>query len=119
MRRRFMTNKELSDTFDMSNYMTIEALEDGLTVAFTQEIEYGIDGYGWIKLRANTYTAPVNAGQCLSFRGNLKPSIVLGIGNFKISKPCNLSGNVMSLIFYNDAANNYSLDLFEYYPVFR
>lgn len=119
MRRRFITNREFSDAFDMSNYMTIEALEDGLTVVFTNEIEYGVDGHGWKKLKANTYSTPINAGQCFSFKGNLKPGTVTGIGSFKISKPCNLSGNVMSLIFYDDAANNYSLDLSNsYYNVF-
>ena len=105
MRRRFTANKG----FIPDNYLTIESLEDNLTVTFMNDIEYGIDGKEWIKLTAGTATESINTGQTLSFRGNLTPNSSDGIGTFTISKKCNLKGNCMSMLFGDNAANNYSL----------
>ena len=69
MRRRFTIHKGFTETFDFNNYLTIEALEDNLTVAFTNDIEYGIDGKGWLKLKAFSESQSISAGQTLSFRG--------------------------------------------------
>ena len=109
MRRRFTIHKGFTETFDFNNYLTIEALEDNLTVAFTNDIEYGIDGKGWLKLKALSKSQSINTGQTLSFRGEFTPSSSNGIGTFTISKKCNLKGNCMSMIFGDNAANNYSL----------
>ena len=97
--------------FDFYNYLTIEALEDNLTVTFTNDIYYGIDGKEWIKLNAGVETPPINVGQTLSFKGELipNPSSDSGIGTFTISKKCNLKGNCMSMLFGDNAANNFSL----------
>ena len=97
-------------SIDMSNYLTIEALEDGLTASLsTKACEYCVDGDGkWKTLAAGTATESINTGQTLSFRGNITPTS-LGIGTFTISKKCNLKGNCMSMLFEDDAANNYSL----------
>ena len=95
--------------FDFYNYLTIEALEDNLTVTFTNDIEYTIDGREWVKLNAGNETMPVEFGQILSFRGELTPNSSSGIGTFTISKKCNLKGNCMSLLFGDNAANNFSL----------
>ena len=102
MRRRFTTNKGLTKTFDVNNYLTIEALEDNLTLIFTHDIEYGIDGKGWIKLKSGYKTQTINIGQTLSFKGNLTPNSRSGIGTFTISKKCNLKGNIMSLLYGDD-----------------
>ena len=109
MRRRFTIHKGFTETFDFNNYLTIEALEDNLTVAFTNDIEYGIDGKGWLKLKALSKSQSINTGQTLSFRGEFTPSSSNGIGTFTISKKCNIKGNCMSMIFGDNAANNYSL----------
>ena len=95
--------------FDFINYLTIEALEDGVTILFTNDIEYGIDGCGWVYLPKNTYTPSFKSGQLISFRGNLTPEIYSGIGTFTISKKCNLKGNCMSLLFGDNAADKFSL----------
>jgi hypothetical protein len=108
MRRRFTTNK-LAKSFEINNYLTIEAIENDLTVSFTDDIEYGIDGQGWMLLKAGKQTKSINTGQTLSFRRNLTPNPINGIGTFKISKYCNLKGNCMSMLFGDDAINNYSL----------
>lgn len=97
---------------DMSNYLTIEALEDGLTAKLSiNTCEYCVDGDdNWKPLAAGTRTESINTGQTLSFRGNLTPASSKGIGTFTISKKCNLKGNCMSMLFGDNAANNYSLE---------
>ena len=95
--------------FDFHNYLTIEALEDNLTVTFTNDIEYIIDDNEWVSLNTGDETPPINLGQTLSFRGELVPEQSKGIGTFTISKKCNLKGNCMSMLFGDNTANNYSL----------
>ena len=108
-RRMLMGAAHYNASFGLNNYLTIEALEDNLTVAFTNDIEYGIDGKGWLKLKAFSKSQSINAGQTLSFRGNLAPNSSNGIGTFTINKKCNLKGNCMSMLFGDNAADNYSL----------
>lgn len=102
------TNEE---PFDINNYLTIVALEDGLTAQLMlNDCEYCVDGDGnWKSLSAATNTEAINTGQTLSFRGNLTPASSSGIGTFVISKSCRLEGNCMSMLFGNDAVNNFSL----------
>jgi hypothetical protein len=105
------------DVVDYNNYMTIEALENGLSVMNNYSaLEYCIDGSGtWISLPASTYTQSINAGQKLHFRGNnLTPISNTGIGTFTITRSCNLTGNCNSLLFGDDAAKNFSLAAFQY-----
>ena len=109
MRRRFTIHKGFTETFDFNNYLTIEALEDNLTITFSNNIEYGIDGKGWLKLKAFSESQSISAGQTLSFRGEFTPDISNGIGIFTINKKCNLKGNCMSMLFGDNATNNYSL----------
>ena len=96
---------------NIDNYLTIEAIEDGLTASLsTNACEYCVDGDGnWKFLSAGTATESINSGQTLSFRGNLTPNSSNGIGTFTISKKCNLKGNCMSMIFGDNAVDKYSL----------
>lgn len=111
MRRRFTIHKGFTETFDFNNYLTIEALEDNLTVTFTNDIEYVIDGKEWLKLKAFSESQSISAGQTLSFRGEFTSSHTSnGIGTFTINKKCNLKGNCMSMLFGDNAANNHSLN---------
>ena len=108
---------------DINNYLTIEALEDGLTANLsTNACEYCVDGDGnWKSLAADTATESISSGQTLSFRGELIPNNSNGIGTFTISKKCNLNGNCMSMLFGDNAANNYSLSGkdFAFYKLFH
>ena len=96
---------------EYKNYLTIEALEDSLTVSLSRNAcEYCIDEDGnWKTLSADTPTKSINAGQTLSFRGNLIPVGFDGIGTFTISKKCNVLGNVMSMLFGDDGKDSLSL----------
>ena len=93
------------------DYLTIEANEDGLTASLSvNACEYCVDGDGnWKTLSAGTSTESINSGHTLSFRGNLTPNSSKGIGTFTINKKCNLKGNCMSMLFGDNAADNYSL----------
>ena len=94
----------------MDNYLTIVALEDGLSVSLSKSCQYCINGDGnWKSLIAGTTTNAISTGQTLSFKGNLTPTLNTGIGTFSISKKCNLKGNVMSMLFGDNAATNTSL----------
>jgi hypothetical protein len=91
-------------------YLTIEALEDGLTAKLsTNSCQYTLDGITWTTLAANTNTPSVNKGQKIHFRGNLTPTTSAGIGTFTISKKCNILGNAMSMLFGDNASSNLSL----------
>lgn len=127
MRRRALlaasqTGGDFKPIIDINNYLTIEALEDGLTASLSvNACEYCIDGDGdWKSLAAGTATESINSGQTLSFRGNLTPNSSNGIGTFTIGKRCNLKGNCMSMIFSDNAANNYSLSgkTYAFYKLF-
>lgn len=101
------------------NYLTIVALEDGLTASLsTNDVEYSIDGNdNWTTLSAGTASPAINTGQYISFRGNLTPTYDKGVGTFKISKSCDLTGDCNSLLFGDDAADN--LDLTDKNDAFR
>lgn len=96
---------------NVDNYLTIEARENGLTASLSSNAcEYCVDGDGnWKSLAAGTATKSINSGHTLSFRGEITPNSSNGIGTFTISKKCNLKGNCMSMLFGDNAANNYSL----------
>ena len=105
-----MGGVNIEPVIDIDNYLTIVALEDGLTAALSgNTVEYCVDGDGnWKTLASNTNSESINKGQTLSFRGNLTPSSS-GVGRFKISKSCDLTGNCNSLLFGDDAKTNLSL----------
>ena len=97
---------------NVNNYLTIVALDDGLTASLSfNDVEYCVDGdEDWKVLSAGTETEPINAGQTLSFRGELIPNESMGIGTFYISKKCNLKGNCMSMLFGDNAVYVNSLE---------
>jgi hypothetical protein len=61
VRRRFL---EESEPLTINDYLTIEALEDGLTVSLSlNDCEYSIDDVNnWRTLTAGTNTEVINAG---------------------------------------------------------
>ena len=111
-RRRGILNAQHGESDYSSNYLTIEALQDGLTAKLSlNACEYCVDGDGnWKTLSAGTATESINTGHTLSFRGNLIPASVNGIGTFTVSKNFNLKGNVMSMLFGDAGKDNYSLN---------
>lgn len=114
MRRREIYGS-LIRPIDINKYMTIEALEDGLTVKLTGAVAlFCVDGDGdWKELSDGIESHSINKGQTMSFKGKLSSSQkwesgrgYFGSVNFKISKNCNLLGNCMALR-YLDSADQY------------
>ena len=108
-RRRLLVQSK-NDNPILDNYLTIVALEDGLTAKLSlNACEYCVDGNGnWKTLPANTETETINAGRTLSFRGNLSPDSTNGIGTFTVSKLHNLKGNSMSMLYGDNEKNIFS-----------
>lgn len=102
---------------NINNYLTTEALEDGFSAMLNANAcEYCIDGSDeWVSLPAGSYTSTVNKGQKISFRAkDIYPTSSNGIGMFTFTKPCNLLGNCMSMLFGDNAATNFSLSGYDY-----
>ena len=95
--RRRLLMQSKNDNPILDNYLTIVALEDGLTAKLSvNACEYCVDGDGnWKTLPADTETESINAGQTLSFRGNLIPTNENGIGTFTVNKYYNLKGTLV------------------------
>lgn len=100
----------LQEEKDIKPYMHIEALEDGLTVSFSNPgLYYSLDGRTWNTLPANTTSPAINTGEKIYFKGELTPIVRQGIGNFTLNKKCNAGGNAMSLLFGNNFGTQYNL----------
>ena len=83
------------------DYMTIEPLEDGLTISlYSYDLEYN-KGDGWNTLTRKSVLT-LNRGELCSFRAKLSGPV----GEFQIQKSFNLKGNCLSLIFGDEAAQN-------------
>ena len=115
-RRNLLTAMNKTEPPITKDYLTIVALEDGLTAKLSlNACEYCVDGDGnWKTLPADTETETVNKGQTLSFRGELTPTYHEGIGTFTVSKYFNLKGNGMSLLFGDNAKKEFSLSSKKY-----
>ena len=102
--------KKIFDSTD--DYLTIEALEDDLTVSFSMNtIQYSTDNcQTWNELPADTATPVINSGDKISFKATgLVPEEYDGIGTFTVNKKFNLKGNVMSMLFGDEGKNSYDL----------
>lgn len=117
LRRCLLLSSTQSSThINTNHYLTITSREDGLTVKFNgvDDIEYCINGKrDWNTLSSGSYTPAINAGECISFRGNLVPTDT-GIGYFTINKDCDLMGNCNSLLFGDYACETYDLSGYDY-----
>ncbi len=91
-------------SIDFSRYMTVVSnVKDGMTVMFTNPLEYCLHSEGeWKTLPANTVSPRIVIGDKMSFRANLQPTISSGIGTFTFSGSADLEGNCMSLLYGDD-----------------
>lgn len=89
----------MDDVFDVNEYCTIVALEDG--VYFTclrSDILYCVDGGEWIHLPLGTPSITINKGQFFSLKANFySEENVSNNANFTINGSCKLTGTIMSL----------------------
>lgn len=107
MRRRFLQNKSL---FDINNYCTFEVLSEELIIKTSKQLNYSINGKEWItpaySLGGYVYTA--KKSELISFR--YYASSIDGTMFFtSIHGSFNLWGNILSLIFGDEANNNFDI----------
>lgn len=112
MRRRFMSDTK--ESFDVNNYMTIEAISDTVEIIMPRIVGCGIDGVGWSLLNQ----VKITKGQLASFKYELPKSAKFGA--IIINGSCNLLGNCNSLIFDNEAQDKASIEGYEecFYSLF-
>jgi hypothetical protein len=91
MRRRFMNSSN-------SVPLSFEALEDGLSISFSNEILYRINGGAWETLLARENTEEVSKGSVISFQHAKSIRSDGSIGAFSINKKCNVFGVCSSII---------------------
>lgn len=111
MRRNLLFNETSSN-----DYLTMEALEDSMTVSFsTNTIQYSTNGgSSWANLAPGSSTPAINTGQKISFKAaGLTPTSSAGIGTFTVSKKYNLLGSVMSMNY----DKQYETDKTQYYTI--
>ena len=99
------------------DYLTMEALEDGLQASFTtNNCEYCINASGvWKTLEVGQATESINAGDIISFKAvGLNPTASAGIGRFTTTKRFNLKGNCMSMLFGDEAMGKTDLSSYAY-----
>ena len=99
-----------------TQYLTIESLEDDLDIIFnsvTDEgntLEYRVDNGDLLMLEPDQNSEIIKQGQKIQVKGlckNIMPSSGPPplLGTFTISKKCNVSGNIMSLLYGDDFIN--------------
>jgi hypothetical protein len=82
---------------DANDYCIIEALEDGLNVGFTNQIEYSTNSRNWSVLNNSEVTPTINKGDKIYFK-SVVSNQSKGIGTFNVNKQFTLKGNIMSLL---------------------
>lgn len=113
MRRRALLTT-ISQGYDYSNYMTIEALADNVSIIPPRDVLYTTDGVTW-NIQQSSFLN-IKKGTFVSFCCELNSGEIFG--TWSINGNCNLRGNCNSLIFGHNAARNNSLQnyphVFEY-----
>lgn len=91
---------------EFGDELRITALEN-LSISFSNNLEYKYDANIWDSW--DSYTAndiiEIASGKSIIFKGSLIPNENTGIGTFSISGDCNVSGNILSLINYENISN--------------
>lgn len=84
-------------------YMGFEALED-CEFTMDRSLQYSLDeGSTWNNLLANSLTPIVHAGEKIYFKGTLNERPGTGIGTFSATGEHNVFGNVLSLVYGDNA----------------
>jgi hypothetical protein len=108
IRRRFSSGES---EFNPDKYLTIEALDDGLSITSTKIIYYRTIEGKWTSLLQNVPSPQINKGECLYIKAKWEDRSDLN-KVFAISKKCKLKGNCMSLFFLDSADKNNDLSAY-------
>ena len=112
----------LHDRLSMDcNYLGVHALENNFNISFSNDISYSIDnGETWDVLPSNT-EATIGFDETILFKGDLTPGSYSGIGTFTINNRCNLFGNILSLLYGDNASEMFgeTLSTYSFMNLFR
>ena len=87
----------------IKDYLTFVASESGTFKFSGNSINYSLDsGATWTELASDTSTPTLESGDTIMWKGDMTPTLSVGIGTF--SSTCNfvVEGNVMSLLYGDD-----------------
>ena len=109
------------------DYLTFEALEAGTTFTWTDtqnnnSISYSIDdGSTWSTLTSGSSTPTIAANNKVLFKASgLTVSSSYGIGTFSSSGRFNAMGNIMSLVYGDNFANQTTINNnYQFYKLFK
>lgn len=99
---------EYEEALSSNDYLYIEAIDDGVSFKFDNDLEYSIDNLiSWNTLTTGTYSPSINTGDKIYIRSKAvklpkEGYSITGIGTFKFydnSKRFNVGGKVTSLIW--------------------
>lgn len=110
IRRRFSSGES---EFNPDKYLTIEALDDGLSITSARAIYYRTIEGKWTSLSQNVPSPQINKGECLYIKAKWEDRNDFN-RVFVISKKCKLKGNCMSLFFWDFADKNNDLSAYPY-----
>jgi hypothetical protein len=107
-----------------NDYLTFIPVEDSTFGFSNAGLSYSLDnGKTWTELAANGTTPTIAAGSKILWKNNttLTPSLSNGIGKFSSSKNFDAQGNIMSLLFGDNFANQTSLEnkRYAFYSLFK
>lgn len=113
--RKSLKNSEIDYS---KEYFYIQALEDGMQVKFTRNLEYSLNTITWSTLTGKTNSLAISKYQKIYFKNSTKYSPT---NTFTINKRCNVGGNIMSLIFGDDFIDKIDLTGYErvFYELFN
>ena len=103
-----------NEPIEVSNYLTIYALENGLEVKISESgLSYNINNSEWVEYPKGKYTPSINNGDYIMFKGGMANTSGSS-STFTITKRCKLTGNCGSLYFGDNAAKQKSLSGYDY-----
>ena len=98
LRRRFYSASSNGKVDTSKDYFNIKSLEDNNSISFTNTIYYSINNGNWNTLLSGE-SVTINTTDRIYFKAELTPTSADGIGTFTISNQCEVSGNIMSLLY--------------------
>lgn len=101
------------------DYLTFVAQEDGTFKLSGNSINYSLDsGTTWIELASNTDSPTVQSGNTIMWKGELTPTLSIGIGRFSSSGNFTVQGNPMSLLYGDDFSGETSIGSYAFMNLF-
>jgi hypothetical protein len=96
-------------------YLTFKTIEDSSFRLTQNDCEYSLDeGKTWVSLAAGTNTPTVPAGRTIMFKATNPYNEGMGIGTFSSTGKFNVEGNIMSMLYGDDAVWNNDLTSNDY-----